>query len=53
MKKSYELAAEVKPHERQLFWQETEYYGMIHFGMPTIINQEWSDGTVKPENFAP
>ncbi|OQA47319.1 MAG: Alpha-L-fucosidase [Firmicutes bacterium ADurb.Bin300] len=53
MKKPYEIAALVKPSERQLLWQETEYYGLIHFGMPTIVNQEWSDGTVKPENFAP
>ncbi len=53
MQKPYEIAALVKPSERQLLWQETEYYGLIHFGMPTILNQEWSDGSVKPENFAP
>lgn len=53
MKKPYETASETRPSERQLLWQETEYYGMIHFGMPTIVNQEWSDGTVKPENFNP
>ena len=53
MSKPYEIAAQVIPSKRQLLWQQTEYYGMIHFGLPTIINQEWSDGTVKAENFAP
>lgn len=53
MKKPYEIASQAKPSNRQLLWQETEYYGLIHFGFPTIINQEWSDGTIKPENFAP
>ena len=50
MKKPFEIAAEVKPSEKQLLWQETEYAGLIHFGFPTIVNQEWSDGTVSVRN---
>ncbi len=53
MNNPLEIAAQVKPSKRQLIWQEVEYAGMIHFGFPTILNQEWSDGTVKPENFSP
>ncbi|MBQ3889058.1 MAG: alpha-L-fucosidase [Clostridia bacterium] len=49
----YELAAEVKPSERQLNWQKTEFYGFINFGLATVVNGEWTDGTVNPLNFQP
>ncbi len=49
----HEKAALVKPSERQLNWQKTEFYGLINFGLPTVINGEWSDGTVSPANFVP
>ncbi len=51
--KPYEIAAEVKPSERQLNWQKTEFYGFINFGLATVMNQEWTDGTVIPRNFNP
>lgn len=51
--KPYEIAAEVKPSERQLNWQKTEFYGFINFGLATVLNQEWTDGTVNPVNFNP
>lgn len=51
--KPYEIAAEVKPSERQLNWQETEFYGFINFGLATVFNQEWTDGNVNPLNFNP
>ena len=51
--KPYEIAAEVKPSERQLNWQKTEFYGFINFGLATVLNREWTDGTVNPVNFAP
>lgn len=51
--KSYEIAAEIKPSERQLNWQKTEFYGFINFGLATVMNQEWTDGSVSPLNFNP
>ncbi len=51
--KPYEIAAEVKPSERQVNWQKTEFYGFINFGLPTIVNREWTDGNVNPVNFNP
>jgi len=46
-------ALQVKPSERQLKWQELEYYGFIHFGINTFTGQEWSDGTNSPALFNP
>lgn len=51
--KPYEIAAEVKPSERQLNWQKTEFYGFINFGLATVLNREWTDGSVDPVNFNP
>lgn len=49
----YEIAAQVKPDERQVNWQKTEFYGFINFGLATVVNSEWTDGTVSPANFVP
>ncbi len=49
----YEIAAGVKPSERQINWQKTEFYGFINFGLATVVNGEWSDGKVSPLNFVP
>lgn len=49
----YEIAAGVKPSERQLEWQKTEFYGFINFGLATVLNTEWTDGNVSPANFNP
>ena len=51
--KPYEAAALVKPSPRQLEWQKTEFYGFINFGLPTVVNREWTDGTIGAENFNP
>ena len=51
--KPYEIAAEVKPSERQVNWQKTEFYGFINFGLATVVNREWTDGKVSPLNFNP
>jgi alpha-L-fucosidase len=32
------------PTARQLAWQETEVYGIIHFSMPTYTDREWGVG---------
>lgn len=53
MKESYQLAAEVTPSERQLQWQEVEFYAFCHFGMNTFTDQEWGDGQTPAEVFNP
>jgi len=41
------------PSERQLRWQETEFYAFFHFGMNTFTNKEWGDGSEAESVFAP
>lgn len=48
-----EMAASVVPSERQLKWQELEFYAFIHFGMNTFTNAEWGSGYESPETFNP
>ena len=43
----------VTPSERQLAFHEMEYYNFIHFGMNTMTNKEWGDGTESPSIFNP
>ncbi|MGW2840078.1 alpha-L-fucosidase [Streptomyces sp. NPDC001493] len=45
--------AEVRPSERQLAWQEMEFYGFIHFGMNTMTDREWGEGHDAPALFDP
>ncbi len=39
-----EKMIQVVPSERQLKWQQMEFYGFIHYGLNTYIGVEWSDG---------
>jgi alpha-L-fucosidase len=41
------------PDERQLRWQEMEYYMFVHFGPNTFTDVEWGDGKENPEVFNP
>ncbi|MHA7964647.1 alpha-L-fucosidase [Paenibacillus sp. CAU 1782] len=46
-------AARVVPSDRQLAWQQTEFYGFIHFTVNTFTDREWGDGTEEPAIFDP
>jgi alpha-L-fucosidase len=41
------------PTSRQLKWQETEMYCIIHFGPDTYTNKEWGYGDEDPKIFNP
>lgn len=45
--------ANVKPSQRQIAWQELEFYSFIHFGVNTMTGNEWGSGTESPEIFSP
>lgn len=41
------------PTERQMKWQETEFYAFFHYGMNTYTGKEWGYGNEDPSLFAP
>jgi len=41
------------PHERQVKWQETEFYAFFHYGMNTYTDLEWGYGNEAETKFAP
>ena len=41
------------PTERQLAWNETEFYAFFHYGMNTYTGKEWGNGDEKESIFAP
>ncbi len=51
--KSYEIAADTKPTERQIKWQDTEFYAIFYYGMNTFTVREIGDGFAVPEMFYP
>lgn len=41
------------PTERQLKWNETEFYAFFHYGMNTYTDKEWGYGNENEQTFAP
>lgn len=41
------------PSERQMKWQETEFYAFFHYGMNTFTGKEWGLGDENEKIFAP
>lgn len=41
------------PSDRQLKWNETEFYAFFHYGMNTYTGQEWGYGNESESQFAP
>lgn len=41
------------PTERQLRWNETEFYAFFHYGMNTYTDKEWGYGNESESTFAP
>lgn len=47
------VAVHPVPHQRQLKWQETEFYAFFHYGMNTYTNKEWGYGDENEAMFKP
>lgn len=45
--------ASIVPHERQISFQQLEFYAFIHFTVNTFTDREWGDGKESPEIFNP
>ena len=41
------------PTERQILWNETEFYAFFHYGMNTYTGLEWGNGDEDESRFAP
>lgn len=41
------------PSERQIKWNETEFYAFFHFGMNTFTGLEWGNGDESESRFVP
>ena len=48
-----ERLAAIVPHERQIRFQQLEFYAFIHFTVNTFTDKEWGDGMESPEIFDP
>ncbi|MBN2651569.1 MAG: alpha-L-fucosidase [Spirochaetales bacterium] len=46
-------AYKVTPTANQLEWQNTEYYGLVCFGLNTYTQEEWAFGNLSPSLFDP
>ena len=48
-----EKLAAVRPSQRQLDWQDLEFYAFIHYGINSFTDKEWGDGSESPARFNP
>jgi len=48
-----ELLIKTVPSERQVKFQQLEFYAFVHFTVNTFTGQEWGDGKESPEIFYP
>ena len=48
-----ERLIKIVPHERQVRFQQLEFYAFIHFTVNTFTDKEWGDGTESPSIFNP
>lgn len=48
-----EKLASIVPHERQIRFQQLEFYSFIHFTVNTFTDREWGDGSESPKIFDP
>ena len=48
-----ERLVRITPHERQVSFQQLEFYAFVHFTVNTFTDREWGDGTESPEIFDP
>lgn len=46
-------AAMVKPSQRQLVWNDLEFYAFVHFSVNTFTDREWGLGNEDPSIFDP
>ena len=53
MEKGYKGTIHIKPSERQIEWQRTEFYGLISYGMPVFTGKQYGDGFTPPTVFWP
>ena len=50
---SDERLVQIVPHERQVSFQQLEFYAFVHFTVNTFTDKEWGDGTESPTIFNP
>lgn len=48
-----ERLTQIVPHERQIRFQQLEFYAFIHFTINTFTDREWGDGSESPLIFNP
>lgn len=48
-----ERLVKVLPTERQVKFQELEFYSFVHFSMNTFTDSEWGNGKEEPQLFNP
>ena len=53
MNKAIIAANGAKPSVRQLLWQETEFYGLISYGLPVFTGKQYGGGFTPPAVFWP